>query len=204
MSLDAPKKNLALSLLSPIRDLYTLIRYPLSCLFSSCLLYLSQPLLVWRELWSFNHLCSSLLSLLQFVHIPCSGEPSTGHIIPGRISPVLSKVERLLLSDCRQYCSSSSTGGHWPSLPQGLIAGSCSTRIPRSLSSELLSSWSASSLYRCMELFHSRCRIDISLSSISWGSCWPTSSDFQGPSGWQHNHQVCQPFLPILYQLQNC
>lgn len=35
MSLNAPRKNLApSSLLSAIRDLYTLIRYPLSCLFS--------------------------------------------------------------------------------------------------------------------------------------------------------------------------
>lgn len=82
MSLDAPRKNLALSsLLSAIRDSYTLIIYPLSCLFSRVNNSISLTFSLYdRELQSFNHLCGYSLSLLLFAYILRSGEPGTGHI----------------------------------------------------------------------------------------------------------------------------
>lgn len=59
--------------------------------------------------------------------LSCTGQPIATHSTPGRDSTVLSRSEGSRPSSCCQYFFWCSPEYHKPSVPQGHIAGSCST-----------------------------------------------------------------------------
>lgn len=74
------------------------------------------------------------------------------------------------------------------------------TKFPRAFSAKLLSSW-FSAFTAEWGYSSSGVGLGTCICWASWDSCSHVSSACQGPSEWQHNPQVYQTLLPVLYHL---